>query len=99
VPQPQQVKNGRPRKNDPIISSFCGGSDCWSISFSLWKGNRMARMNKYVVEMNKLNQQFLKDEISFHTYKEKANSILLDTPDEDKVKVANAALFVSLSVH
>ena len=59
----------------------------------------MARMNKYVVEMNKLNQQFLKDEISFHTYKEKANNILLDTPDDDKVSVANAALFVSLSVH
>ena len=56
-------------------------------------------MNPQLEEMGKLNHQFMRDEISFHTYKEKANSILLATPDEDKVKVANAALFVSLSVH
>jgi len=59
----------------------------------------MARMNPQLQEMGKLNHQFMRDEISFHTYKEKANSILLATPDEDKVKVANAALFVSLAVH
>ena len=58
----------------------------------------MAKLN-HVKEMEILNRNFMDDVVSFNEYKEKANSILNDTPDEMKVKVANAALFVSLSVH
>jgi len=49
--------------------------------------------------MEILNRNFMDEAVSFNEYKEKANSILNDTPDEMKVKVANAALFVSLAVH
>lgn len=58
----------------------------------------MAKLN-YIKEMEILNRNFMDEAVSFNEYKEKANSILNDTPDEMKVKVANAALFVSLSVH
>lgn len=58
---------------------------------------RMAKPN-HVKEMEILNRNFMDDVVSFN---EKRKLILLhnDTPDEDKVKVANAALFVSLAVH
>jgi len=58
----------------------------------------MAKLN-HVVEIEKINRCFMNEEISFYEYKEKANAILLDTPEELKLKVANAALFVSLTIH
>ena len=74
----------------------CTGS--WNLSSLLWSDTRMAKLN-HVKEMEILNRNFMDDVVSFNEYKEKANSILNDTPDEMKVKVANAALFVSLAVH
>ena len=70
----------------------------WYISSLYGSSVGMAKL-KYITEIEKINRCFMDEEISFNEYKEKANAILLDTPEELKLKVANAALFVSLTIH
>lgn len=52
-----------------------------------------------IQEVKRLNMEYMEDIITLQEYKKEVQAIVNEVPEELKIKVANEALFVSLSVH